>query len=95
MIYVTGDTHGIFTRVDEFCRTNKTTKDDILIILGDAGINSNSARMDMYKKEYLLEVFYVGPYYNATLALFYEELKLYDIKPHVKNTAIAILNYLK
>lgn len=56
MIYITGDTHGIFTRVEEFCKKNHTTKEDILIILGDAGINSNSARLDMYKKEYLLEL---------------------------------------
>lgn len=39
MIYVTGDTHGHFERIVEFCQKNKTSKDDIMIILGDAGIN--------------------------------------------------------
>lgn len=39
MIYITGDTHGEFNRIEEFCFKFNTTKDDILIILGDAGIN--------------------------------------------------------
>lgn len=39
MIYITGDVHGFFGRVHRFAREYKTTEDDILIILGDAGIN--------------------------------------------------------
>ncbi len=39
MIYITGDTHGDFERVEVFCQQMNTTVDDILIILGDAGIN--------------------------------------------------------
>lgn len=39
MIYITGDTHGEFSRIEKFCHVFQTTKDDILIILGDAGIN--------------------------------------------------------
>lgn len=39
MIYITGDTHRDFRRVAAFCDTVESTKDDILIILGDAGIN--------------------------------------------------------
>ncbi len=39
MIYLTGDTHGQFERIYDFCNQFKTTKEDILIILGDAGIN--------------------------------------------------------
>jgi 3-oxoacid CoA-transferase subunit A len=39
MIYLTGDTHGVFDRVEDFCTAADTVKDDILIILGDAGIN--------------------------------------------------------
>lgn len=39
MIYITGDTHGDFERIFEFCAEYDTQKDDILIILGDAGIN--------------------------------------------------------
>ena len=37
-IYVTGDTHGVFDWLPEWCEDNHTTKDDKLIILGDAGI---------------------------------------------------------
>lgn len=39
MIYITGDTHSNFDRVKLFCDKMQTTKDDILIILGDAGLN--------------------------------------------------------
>ena len=38
-IYITGDTHGNFVRIINFCEKNHTTTDDLLIILGDAGIN--------------------------------------------------------
>lgn len=39
MIYITGDTHGNFNRIKDFCRNNGTTKDDVLVILGDVGLN--------------------------------------------------------
>ena len=38
-IYITGDTHGSFSRIERFCEENQTTANDLLIILGDAGIN--------------------------------------------------------
>lgn len=37
--YITGDTHGDFSRIAEFCEANGTDADDVMIILGDAGIN--------------------------------------------------------
>ena len=39
MIYITGDTHRDFYRVKKLCNVHSTTIDDVLIILGDAGIN--------------------------------------------------------
>lgn len=39
MIYITGDTHRDFSRIRWFSRKHQTTADDIMIILGDAGIN--------------------------------------------------------
>ena len=39
MIYLTGDMHGDFERIEDFCSLEYTTKEDVLIILGDAGIN--------------------------------------------------------
>lgn len=53
MIYITGDTHGRFERVEKFCNTVGTSKEDILIILGDAGINFSGGERDHLKKEYL------------------------------------------
>lgn len=37
--FVTGDTHGSFSHIEEFCERNHTTKDDVLVVLGDSGIN--------------------------------------------------------
>lgn len=34
MIYITGDTHGSFERVENFCQRFNTKNDDIMIILG-------------------------------------------------------------
>lgn len=53
MIWLTGDTHRHFERVFEFCEKNHTTTDDILIILGDAGINFCLDKRDRVLKEYL------------------------------------------
>lgn len=39
MVYLTGDTHRNFKHVVSFCRRMETTTDDVLVILGDAGIN--------------------------------------------------------
>ena len=53
MTFVTGDTHGEFMRIAYFCRRMKTSKDDIMIILGDAGINYSLNSRDKAVKEYL------------------------------------------
>lgn len=53
MIYITGDTHGSFERVERFCARFETSREDILIILGDAGINFSGGQHDRRKKELL------------------------------------------
>lgn len=53
MIYITGDTHGQFGRIEEFCERLKTSREDILIILGDAGINFSGQKHDSLKKRFL------------------------------------------
>lgn len=52
MIYITGDTHRDFKRIEKFCYKFKTTKEDMLIILGDSGINY-FGELDNKLKEYL------------------------------------------
>ena len=56
MIYITGDTHGNFARVEDFCRQMRTTEEDILIILGDAGINFYGYVRDHIRKEKLRDL---------------------------------------
>lgn len=59
MIYITGDTHGDMRRIVNFCKKNNLTREDVIIILGDAGINfyerdfPNGRARDNKKKEEL------------------------------------------
>ena len=52
-IFLTGDKHGNFKGLKEWCESNNTTKDDILVILGDAGINYYKNKRDTALKNYL------------------------------------------
>ena len=56
MIYLTGDTHGDFAQAVQFCLEQNTTKDDILVIMGDAGINFTATERDARVKAVLQEV---------------------------------------
>lgn len=49
MIYITGDTHRDFSRLYNL----KSKEDDMLIVLGDAGINYCLNEDDISYKEYL------------------------------------------
>lgn len=51
MIYITGDTHCDFGRFEAFCARQKTTADDIMIILGDAGLNYFAGCLDDRTKQ--------------------------------------------
>ena len=50
MIFITGDKHGSFESISKFCYINGTTKSDILIILGDVGLNYYLNKKDNYLK---------------------------------------------
>lgn len=39
MVFVTGDKHGDYHTVEDFCQRHGTTKEDILVVLGDCGVN--------------------------------------------------------
>lgn len=51
MIYLTGDTHGDFDRIIHFCEKMQTTRDDVMIILGDAGFNYYGGWRDEHQKK--------------------------------------------
>ena len=51
MFYITGDTHGDFERFESFCDKFQTTTDDVMIILGDAGLNYYGYGPDIQRKE--------------------------------------------
>lgn len=56
MIYITGDKHGDYSDVFEFCNKYKTSTNDIMIILGDAGINYYLDDRDYILKNSLLQI---------------------------------------
>ena len=51
MIYITGDTHGDMNRIVRFCERMETSKEDIMIILGDVGLNYYGDSRDRRNKE--------------------------------------------
>ncbi|MBQ7113155.1 MAG: metallophosphoesterase [Clostridia bacterium] len=53
MYFITGDTHRDFCRVEAFCASVGTSKEDVLIILGDAGINYFGGGRDRHLKKRL------------------------------------------
>ena len=56
MIYITGDKHGDYNDIFYFCYKYKTTRNDILIILGDSGINYYLDDRDYILKNSLLQL---------------------------------------
>jgi 3-oxoacid CoA-transferase subunit A len=54
--YITGDKHRHFDTLINFCRNNNTKKSDVIIILGDAGINYYGDSRDAELKKRLSKV---------------------------------------
>lgn len=53
MIYITGDCHFDFKKVEDFCNNKNTTKEDVLIVLGDACVNYYRDARDVRLKKKL------------------------------------------
>ena len=55
MVFVTGDTHGIFDRIVDICISEDTTVDDVIVILGDVALNFHGEPHDWDLKEEINE----------------------------------------
>lgn len=53
MFYITGDCHGDFSRLTVFNAMTKLTEDDVMIILGDAGLNIQMDKRDTDNKKFV------------------------------------------
>lgn len=51
--YITGDTHGNFENIIDFCEKHQTSTEDVIIILGDSGINYFGDKRDIKIKKLL------------------------------------------
>ena len=56
MICVTGDTHGDFSRIERFCKRCSPAREDVMIILGDAGFNYYSSKRDVSVKQWMADM---------------------------------------
>ena len=52
-VFITGDRHGDYKDVEHFCLKWNTSKDDVLIVLGDNGVNYWGPHRDKKLKNYL------------------------------------------
>ena len=52
-VFLTGDRHGNYKDVEQFCLKWNTSKDDLLIVLGDNGVNYWGPHKDKKLKNYL------------------------------------------
>ena len=99
-VYLTGDTHGRFERIACFCRDNHTTLGDVLIILGDAGVNYYLNHRDEKLKQYIdtMPVTLLCTHGNhearLTAALGYEEAERFGarvmVQPEHPNLLFAL-----
>lgn len=51
MIYITGDTHGKFWPLEFFCWLNNLSENDVVVVLGDAGVNHHLNTRDIQVKK--------------------------------------------
>lgn len=99
-VYLTGDTHGRFERIACFCRDNHTTRGDVLIILGDAGVNYYLDHRDEKLKRYIdtmpvtLLCIHGNHEARPTAALGYEEAERFGarvmVQPEHPNLLFAL-----
>ena len=99
-IYLTGDTHGQFERIQRFCKDKGTGSEDLLIILGDAGINYYGGRRDEKLKRYIaampitLLCIHGNHERRPTEALGYERARRFDgevmVQPEFTNQLFAL-----
>lgn len=50
MIFITGDTHGSYSRLVDFAVQHHLNRDDVIIIMGDTGLNYYGDERDVKKK---------------------------------------------
>lgn len=50
-IYITGDVHGDFSELQQWCCTMESKKSDIIVILGDVALNYFGGWKDYKRKE--------------------------------------------
>ena len=55
MYLITGDCYRDFSKIEMFCKNRRTSQEDVMILLGDVGLNLNLDESDRRKKQQLAE----------------------------------------
>ena len=82
MVYITGDTHGDFDRFIPFSVKMKPTKNDVMIVLGDAGINYYKGKRDMKVKSFVNSFPFVTFCIHGNHEIRPEDIPSYKIKEY-------------
>lgn len=56
IVYLTGDTHGRFDRIENFCRRQEVERENTFVILGDVGLNYFGDFRDQQRKAQLSQL---------------------------------------
>ena len=56
IVYLTGDTHGRFERIVDFCSRQEVEPENTFVILGDAGLNFHGNLRDTMRKQLLSDL---------------------------------------
>ena len=98
MFYITGDTHRDFHRIEDFCARIHPTSEDVMIILGDAGINYYGGWRDKDLKRWLaglpLTLFSIHGNHEQRPCKKQELQYLYKKQPAVESLKVFIHFYL-
>ena len=86
MIYITGDKHGDFYDIYSFCNKYKTSTKDIMIILGDSGINYY-----LNDRDYILKnISTYASFFDCNLGKYKELIPELNSMANGKNGNVAI-----
>ncbi len=93
MIFLSGDTHGSFSRIKEFCKKMNLGINDILILLGDTELNYHLGAKDNEKKEFLQNIGVTFFIIRGNHEKNPENMSIYNRIKYKGATALVQLNY--
>ena len=96
-VFLTGDKHGDYKSVEQFCLKWNTSKDDLLVVLGDNGVNYWGPHKDRKLKSYLsalpISFLMIKGNHDQRTSLKLYTIALEDAHPLLKGSVFAEKEY--